>query len=406
MWYNYQSIRDKEERTGSMKPLSTITTKFTESVIREMTRISSARGGVNLAQGFPDFEPPQIIRQAAMDAIQQGWNQYAVTFGEADLREAIANKALQYNRIACDPQTDVTVTCGATEAMIATLKALVNPGDEIIIFEPFYENYGPDAILSGARPRYVPLKAPGWSYDSKELAAAFNKNTKAIIINTPNNPTGKVFSRRELEEIGGLCIQWDAMAITDEIYEHILYDAEKHISMASIPGMANRTVTVNSLSKTYSVTGWRVGWAIAGSDVTSRIRKVHDFLTVGAPTPFQKAGVCALNMPQAYYASLQMRYEGARDRLCAVLKTSGFDVETPKGAYYIMARTDALMERYKKKDALGFSLKLMDVTGIATVPGSAFYHTPAMGNHQVRFCFAKNEQTIDDVCQRLERLMT
>ena len=388
-----------------MKPLSKITTKFTESVIREMTRISSARGGINLAQGFPDFDPPQIIRQAAIDAIQQGWNQYAVTFGEADLREAIARKALRYNRIECDPHTEVTVTCGATEAMIATLKALVNPGDEIIVFEPFYENYGPDAILSGAGPRYVTLRAPDWSYDSKELAAAFNKNTKAIIINTPNNPTGKVFSRKELEEIGRLCIQWDAMAITDEIYEHILYDQETHISMASIEGMAARTVTINSLSKTYSVTGWRVGWAIAGPDVTSRIRKVHDFLTVGAPTPFQKAGLCALDMPEKYYTALQERYNDARIRIFTVLKNVGFNVEVPKGAYYIMARTDALMDRYQERGADSFSLKLLELTGIATVPGTAFYHSPAMGRDQVRFCFAKNEKTIEAVCRRLERLI-
>jgi aspartate/methionine/tyrosine aminotransferase len=389
---------------NNMKPLSEITTKFTESVIREMTRISSARGGINLAQGFPDFDPPEVIRQAAIDAIQQGWNQYAVTFGEADLREAIARKALQYNRIKCDPRTEVTVTCGATEAMIATLKALVNPGDEIIIFEPFYENYGPDAILSGARPRYVTLKAPDWSYDSKELTAAFNGNTKAIIINTPNNPTGKVFSRKELEEIGRLCIKWDAMAITDEIYEHILYDQQTHTSMASMDGMAARTVTINSLSKTYSVTGWRVGWAIAGADITSRIRKVHDFLTVGAPTPFQKAGVCALNMPEEYYTALKERYTGARDRICAVLKAVGFNVEAPKGAYYIMARTGALKDRYKEVGAGSFSLKLLDITGIATVPGTAFYHSPAMGKDQVRFCFAKNDSTIQAVCRRLERL--
>lgn len=387
-----------------MKPLSEITTKFTESVIREMTRISSTRGGINLAQGFPDFDPPDVIRQAAIDAIQQGWNQYAVTFGEADLREAIAAKARRYNQIDCDPHNDVTVTCGATEAMIATLKALVNPGDEIIIFEPFYENYGPDAILSGARPRYVTLRSPGWSYDSEELATTFNSNTKAIIINTPNNPTGKVFSRGELEEISRLCIKWDVLAITDEIYEHILYDNETHISMASIEGMAPRTITINSLSKTYSVTGWRVGWAIAGADITSRIRKVHDFLTVGAPTPFQKAGVCALTMPGEYYTQLQGRYERARNRISAVLNTVGFNIEVPKGAYYIMAHTDTLMDRYKEVDAYNFSLKLIDVTGIATVPGSAFYHSPAMGNDQVRFCFAKNDTTIKDVCQRLERL--
>ncbi len=388
-----------------MKPLSEITTRFTESVIREMTRISNARGGVNLAQGFPDFDPPAEIRQAAIEAIHQGWNQYSVTFGEADLREAITTKAFQYNRIDCDPHTEVTVTCGATEAMIATLKALVNPGDEIIIFEPFYENYGPDAILSGAIPRYVTLRYPDWSYDSTELAAAFNGNTKAIIINTPNNPTGKVFSRKELEEIGRLCIQWDALAITDEIYEHILYNQETHISMASLEGMAQRTVTINSLSKTYSVTGWRVGWAIANADITSRIRKVHDFLTVGAPTPFQKAGVCALNMPGEYYTALQKRYENARNRVCTVLKAVGFNIEAPKGAYYIMAQTAALMDRHNEAGADSFSLKLLDITGIATVPGTAFYHSPAMGKDQVRFCFAKNDSTIQDVCRRLEQLI-
>jgi len=388
-----------------MKPLSKITTRFTESVIREMTRISNDRGGVNLAQGFPDFDSPAKIRQAAIEAIHQGWNQYAVTFGEADLREAIAAKAFQYNRIDCDPHTEVTVTCGATEAMIATLKALVNPGDEIIIFEPFYENYGPDAILSGARPRYVTLRCPDWSYDPTELAAAFNRNTKAIIINTPNNPTGKVFSRKELEEIGRLCIQWDVLAITDEIYEHILYDQETHISMAALEGMAQRTVTINSLSKTYSVTGWRVGWAIAKADITSRIRKVHDFLTVGAPTPFQKAGVCALNMPGEYYTALQKRYENARNRVCTALKAVGFGIEAPKGAYYIMAQTGALKDRHKEAGADSFSLKLLDITGIATVPGTAFYHSPAMGVDQVRFCFAKNDRTIQDVCRRLERLM-
>ena len=387
-----------------VKPLSQITGKFTESVIREMTRVCMAEGGINLAQGFPDFDPPQELKQAAVEAIGSGRNQYSITFGEPDFRQAIAAKALRYNQIDYDPATEITVTCGATEAMIATLKALVNPADEIIIFEPYYENYGPDAILSGARPRYVALRPPDWTYDSNQLAEAFNSNTKAIIINTPNNPTGKIFSKAELEEISRLCLHWDCLAITDEIYEHIIFDDEKHISMASLEGMSNRTVTINSLSKTYSVTGWRVGWALARADITHRIRKVHDFLTVGAPTPFQKAGVCALNLEESYYAMLRNRYARARDRLCEVLMDAGFNLVPPKGAYYIMADAHRLIDQFGVSDAYAFSLKLIHLTGIATVPGTAFYHKPEMGNNRVRFCFAKSPETLDDICLRLNKV--
>jgi aminotransferase len=363
-----------------------------------------AEGGINLAQGFPDFDPPQALKQAAVEAIETGRNQYSITFGEPDLREAIAAKALRYNQINYDPDTEITVTCGATEAMIATLKAVVNPGDEIIIFEPFYENYGPDAVLSGARPRFVTLKPPDWTYDSNALAEAFNSNTKAIIINTPNNPTGKVFSSAELEEIAGLCIQWDCLAITDEIYEHIIYDGKRHISIASLQGMADRTVTINSLSKTYSVTGWRVGWALARSHITNRIRKVHDFLTVGAPTPFQKAGVCALNLEASYYATLRNRYARARDRLCEALVTVGFNLVPPRGAYYIMADADRLIDQLDGGNAYSFSRKLITLAGIATVPGTAFYHTADLGNNQVRFCFAKSQATLEEICLRLNKL--
>lgn len=387
-----------------MKALSQITQQFTESVIREMTRVCMAEGGINLAQGFPDFDPPQALKQAAVEAIDTGRNQYSITFGEPDLREAIAAKALRYNQINYDPDTEITVTCGATEAMIATLKAVVNPGDEIIIFEPFYENYGPDAVLSGARPRFVTLKPPDWTYDSNALAEAFNSSTKAIIINTPNNPTGKVFSSAELEEIAGLCIQWDCLAITDEIYEHIIYDGKRHISIASLEGMADRTVTINSLSKTYSVTGWRVGWALARSHITNRIRKVHDFLTVGAPTPFQKAGVCALNLEASYYATLRNRYARARDRLCEALVTVGFNLVPPRGAYYIMADADRLIDQLDGGNAYSFSRKLITLAGIATVPGTAFYHTADLGNNQVRFCFAKSQATLEEICLRLNKL--
>ena len=381
-----------------------MTNKFTESIIREMTRVCMAEGGLNLAQGFPDFDPPMELKKAAVEAIEAGRNQYSITFGEPDLREAISAKALRYNQIDYDPHTEITVTCGATEAMIATLKALVNPGDEIIIFEPFYENYGPDAILSGARPRYVTLKPPDWAYDSNELAEAFNSSTKAIIINTPNNPTGKVFSRAELEEIAGLCIQWDCLAITDEIYEHIIYDNKRHISIASLEGMADRTVTINSLSKTYSVTGWRVGWALARVNITNQIRKVHDFLTVGAPTPFQKAGVSALNLEESYYIKLRNTYAQARDVLCEALMNAGFNLVPPKGAYYIMAEADRLIDQLGGSDAYAFCLKLIHITGIATVPGTTFYQKAKMGNNQVRFCFAKSQATLEEICLRLNKL--
>ena len=387
-----------------MQALSQITQQFTESVIREMTRVCMAAGGINLAQGFPDFDPPAALKQAAIDAIETGRNQYSITFGEPDLREAIAAKAFRYNQIDYDPDTEITVTCGATEAMIATLKAVVNPGDEIIIFEPYYENYGPDAILSGARPRYVNLQPPDWSFNTDELAAAFSADTKAVIINTPNNPTGKVFSKTELEEIAKLCIQWDCLAITDEIYEHIIYDNQQHVSIAALPGMADRTVTINSLSKTYSVTGWRVGWALARKNITDRIRKVHDFLTVGAPTPFQKAGVCALNLKEAYYKTLQNRYTQARDRLCDALLNAGFNLGAPQGAYYIMADADRLIDQLGGDDAYAFSLKLIERVGIATVPGTAFYRTGEMGNNQVRFCFAKSSATLDEICLRLDKI--
>lgn len=386
-----------------MKELSKITALFTESVIREMTRVSDSCGGINMSQGFPDFESPLAIREAAIGAINKHHNQYPVTFGEPELREAIALKAFSYNRILCDPATDITVTCGATEAMIATLKAIINPGDEIIIFEPFYENYGPDGILSGARPRYVTLHSPCWRYDPDELKAAFNKNTKAVIINTPNNPTGKVFTREELGEIAQLCIQWDAFAITDEIYEHILYDGGEHISMASLPGMADRTITINSISKTYSVTGWRVGWAIANSFITSRIRKVHDFLTVGAPTPFQHAAVAALSFPDSYYQELQKKYLLSRDYMLKTLNTVGLIPVVPGGSYYIMADVEKYFDEFKAENDYDFSRKLIERTKVATVPGDSFYSRQNIITKQVRFAFCKKFETLEQVRELLTK---
>jgi aminotransferase len=388
-----------------MKELARITETFTESVIREMTRICDAVGGYNLSQGFPDFESPKAIKEAAIKAINEGWNQYPVTFGEPELREAISKKANDYNRIKCNPETDITVTCGATEAMIATLKAIINPGDEIIVFEPFYENYGPDAILSGAAPRYVTLNTPDWKFSFEELERTFNVKTKAIIINTPNNPTGKVFSKQELEEIARLCMKWDTYAITDEIYEHILYDGEKHISLATIPGMEDRTITINSISKTYSITGWRVGWAIAKKPITERIRKVHDFLTVGAPTPFQHAAVVGLSFNKEYYINLQLHYAKARELLYNILDKTGFKAYLPKGSYYIITEVDDLMKRMKIDDDFNFSRKLIEDTGVATVPGSSFYSNPENGRTQIRFCFCKKWETLYAVEKALNKFM-
>jgi aspartate/methionine/tyrosine aminotransferase len=387
-----------------MKPLSLITEYFTESVIREMTRISDSMGGYNLSQGFPDFECCDEIKEAACRAIRNNLNQYPVTFGEPELREAISKKALWYNKIQCDPETDITVTCGATEAMIASLKAIINPGDEVIIFEPFYENYGPDTILSGAKPRYVTLVAPDWHYEYDDLQNSFNNKTKAIIINSPNNPTGKVFSLEELEEIAGLCRKWDCYVITDEIYEHILYDGLKHISMASLDGMAERTITINSISKTYSVTGWRVGWAIAPGDLTNRIRKVHDFLTVGAPTPFQNAASIALEFPPEYYEKLLERYLSARNLLYESLLNSGLKPSLPEGSYYIMADYSELDRIIPSKDDFDFSVKLIQKTGIATVPGFSFYSSRKI-TKQIRFAFCKKPETLNIVKTKLSKLL-
>ena len=379
-----------------MKELSRITETFTESVIREMTRISDSMNGINISQGFPDFDASMEIKQAAIRAIEQNLNQYPVTFGEPELRKAISIKAKDYNNINCDFETDITVTCGATEAMLASLRAIINPGDEIIILEPFYENYGPDAILSGATPKYVTLHAPDWHYDKKDLAAAFNSRTKAIIINTPNNPTGKVFSKEELTEIGELCNKWDAYAITDEIYEHILYDGERHVSLGSLPGMEDRTITINSISKTYSVTGWRVGWAIANRLVTERIRKVHDFMTVGAPTPLQHAAAEALEFPAVYYQKLQQQYAEGRKHLFDTLTQYGFKPFLPKGAYYMIADVSGLKSIIKSTDDFDFSRKLIEKTRVATVPGFSFYSNNKMTN-QVRFAFCKKIETLQSV---------
>jgi aspartate/methionine/tyrosine aminotransferase len=369
-----------------------------------MTRVCIAAGGVNLSQGFPDWEAPKEIKEAAKAAIDDDLNQYAITHGEPEMRTALAAKVARHNGFGFDPETQVTVTCGSTEAMMATMKAIINPGDEVIIFEPFYENYGPDSTLSGATPRYVTLRPPDWSYDPAELRAAFGPKTKAIIVNTPHNPTGKVFSRAEMEEIADLCKEWDVIAVTDEIYEHIIYDGAEHIALASLPGMFERTVTINAISKTYSLTGWRIGWAIAPERITSRIRKVHDFLTVGAARPLQVAAAAALRMPDEYYAGLSGRYLEARDYLFGLLKESGFNPNLPKGAYYIICRVGGLMKSFGAKNDTEFCLKLVETHGVAAVPGSSFYSDPELGRDQIRFCYCKRMETLEAAGERLRGL--
>lgn len=380
--------------------LSAKAERFTESVIREMTRLALHYGAVNLSQGFPDFPAPAEIKRAAQEAIAADINQYAITWGAKKFRDAIALNFQRTQGMAVDPESEITVCCGSTEAMLSAMMAIINPGDEVVVFEPFYENYGPDAILSGATPRFVKLRPPNWTFDPDELAAAFGPATKAIILNTPNNPTGKVFDRAELEQVRDLCVQWNTFAITDEIYEHMLYDGARHVSLATIDGMRNRTITINALSKTYSVTGWRVGWAIAALEVTAAIRKVHDFVTVGAAAPLQEAGTLALQMPRSYYETLASDYLVRRDRLLGILTSAGFLCFKPRGAYYIMTDISA----FGFPDDVAFARYLVKEIGVAAVPGSSFYRNPVDGRAHLRFTFCKKETTFQAAAERLARL--
>ncbi len=384
-----------------MSEISRKAASFTESVIREMTRLAMAHDAVNLAQGFPDFAAPAELKDAAIKAIGDDINQYAITWGARDFRHAIAEKTTRhYPDWPVDPETDVTVTCGATEGMVAAMLAVLNPGDEIVVFEPFYENYGPDAILSGAVPRYVTLHEPDWSIDEAELRAAFTPRTRGLVLNSPHNPTGKVFSREELDLIAELCATHDALCLTDEIYEHIVYDAE-HVPPATVPGLEDRTVTINALSKTYAVTGWRVGWAIAPPDITGSIRKVHDFLTVGAPAPLQAAGAAAMALPPSYYAASAAAYRERRDLLCTVLHEAGFSFRVPDGAYYVLCRTGALDPA---QDSSGYARRIVVDPGIAAVPGTSFYADPAQGAGLIRFAFPKRLETLHAAAERIEAL--
>lgn len=397
---------------------------FQESVIREMTRLHAIHGGVNLAQGFPDFDSPPEIIEAACRALRDGHNQYAITWGTPRLRAAVARHATEFNRIPTDPQENVTVCCGATEAMIATLMAVCNPGDEVVVFTPYYENYGPDAILSGAVPVYVRLHEPvgsgqravgsgqsqevptpntpsGWHFDPEQLAAAFGPRTRAVIVNTPHNPTGHVFTRGELQTITELCIRHDCLAITDEIYEHILYDGREHVSMASLDGMRERTVTISGASKTFSVTGWRLGWAIAPREISTGIRRVHDFLTVGAPHPLQEAAVAALELPETYYRDLVRRYTERRDRVTGMIEAAGMRPFVPEGAYYTLADISA----FGYPDDVSFTMHLIRDVGVAVVPGSSFYPSGwSDGRQRIRFAFPKRHETLDEAERRLAKL--
>ena len=383
---------------GNMRTSSAKAARFTESVIREMSRVCRVEGGVNLAQGFPDFEAPRAMKAAAVRAIDADINQYAVTWGAPALRAAIAQRQAQHYGVPVDPELHVTVCCGATEAMIATLLGICDPGEEVIIFEPFYENYGPDCVLSGAVPRYVRLGGTDWSFDEAELRAAFGPKTRCIILNTPHNPTGKVFGAAELALIAELCQEHDCIAITDEIYEYITYDDAEHLNLAAVPGMAERTVTISGLSKTWSATGWRIGWCIAPEAITHAIRKTHDFLTVGAAAPLQEAAAEALGFGEEYFSRLAESYTARRRRMLDALEGTGLRAFVPRGAYYVMADITALSAG---RDDVAFAHDLLRGGGVATVPGSSFFEQPRDGAHLIRFCFAKRESTLAQAAERL-----
>ena len=387
--------------------LSEKSTQFTESVIRGMTQLCLRHNAINLSQGTPAYQPPPEVKAAAIEAIQEGYNQYSITWGAPDFREAIAQKMTTFNGIPTDPNINVTVTCGSTEGMLSALLAIINPGDEIIIFEPFYENYGPDTIISGAKPVYVALQetpAPDgtirFTYDDAELQAAFSPNTKAIVINTPNNPLGKVFDIDELQQIADLCCEYDCLAITDEIYEHMIYDEKPHISIGSLPQMQERTITVSGLSKAYSMTGWRLGYVIAPEELTNAIRKMHDFLTVGAPHPLQRAGIVALNMPPSYYKELVAKYDKNRKRLLTSLAEAGFQCHQPEGAYYIM--TD--ITDFGFSDDTSFAHWLVKEIGVGGVPGSSFYSRPHLGRTKFRFMFSMADDILTEAGERLMQI--
>lgn len=372
---------------------------FRESVIRGMSRVAREHGAINLAQGFPNFAAPDVLKAAAARAIAGDINQYATTWGAQRLREAIAASYQRNHGLAVEPDREVTVTCGATEAMIATLLAVVDPGEEVVVFEPFYENYGPDVILSDAKPVFVPL-LPGEPLDLDRLRAACSAKTRAIVVNTPANPSGRVLTRAELEAIRDLCVEYDILAVTDEIYEHMVYEGA-HVPLATLPGMRERTITISGASKTFSVTGWRIGWIVAPAPLTEAIRKVHDFLTVGAPAPLQDAVAEALEvLPPSFYAELRDHYAARCDRLLPAVRDAGFRVRRPEGAYYLLADIGDVTDL----DDRAFALWLAQEVKVATVPGSSFFHHPGDGARYIRFVFCKTDDLLDEAARRLRTL--
>ena len=375
-------------------------THFTESVIRHMTRLANEHGAINLAQGYPDFDPPRELLEAAQRAIRNGPHQYSVTWGAPNFRAALARKQSHYMGIPIDPDDNIVVTCGSTEAMMAAMMTACNPGDKVIIFSPFYENYGADTILSGAEPIYVPLHPPDFPFDPEELRGAFEERPKALVLCNPSNPSGKVFTRQELEYIAQLAMEFDVFVITDEVYEHIVYEPHQHCYIASLPGMFERTLCCGSLSKTYSITGWRLGYVIAAPDLIDGARKVHDFLTVGAPAPLQEAAVTALGFPDSYYQRLQADYTRRRDAMLEWLNRAELQHTAPQGAYYVMVD----ISEFGWDSDVEFCEWMVREIGVAAVPGSSFYPTPV--NHLIRLNFAKRMETIKQVGNRLCQLKT
>jgi len=369
-----------------------------------MTRVCMQHDGVNLAQGMPNFPPPRALVDAAHRALDGDFHQYAITWGAPALRRAIADKYRRFYGLDVDPERHVTVCCGSTETMLATLLAVLNPGDEVIIFEPFYENYGPGCIISGAMPIWVPLEPPEFAFDPERLRRAVTSRTRAIVFNSPNNPSGKVFSRADLQVIADLCVEHDLLAITDEIYEHIVYDGLGHTPIATLPGMAERTITISGISKSYSVTGWRIGWALAPEEISTGIRRAHDFVTVGAPHPLQEAAVTALHFPHEYYVGLREAYRARRDLLLDAVERAGFVAWKPGGAYYILTDAAHFLKALRLEDDTAFAMYLVKEIGVATVPGSSFYAHPELGRTKIRFCFPKTDDMLRDAGERLLKL--
>ncbi|MBE6005229.1 MAG: aminotransferase class I/II-fold pyridoxal phosphate-dependent enzyme [Lachnospiraceae bacterium] len=383
-----------------MKPLSLRTANFTDSVIRRITRVSNRFGAVNLSQGFPDFDPPKEILERLQEVSHEDLHQYSITWGAQNTREALAEKESHYMGIPIDPDSEVVITCGGTEAMMAAMMTICNPGDKVAIFSPFYENYGADTILSGAEPIYIPLVPPEFNFDPEVLEQAFKDGAKALVLCNPSNPSGKVFSLEEMQTIADIIRRYDAYVVTDEVYEHIIYAPNKMVYMAALPGMKERTIVTGSLSKTYSITGWRLGYTIAPPEITDRIRKVHDFLTVGAAAPLQEAVVTGLRFPQEYYDKLQEKYTHKRELFCDGLAEAGLRFQRPEGAYYVMAD----ISEWGYDSDLQFCYDLAEKVGVGAVPGSSFFHEPV--NHLIRFHFAKKDETLKDALNRLQDIHT